>query len=549
MAQRLRAQLLFALLLVPACVAFGALPETKDFARLAEFSEVVISPDGDYLAVNVVNDQRRDLAVIRLQDMQVVLNISPGAGEHVFNLHWASSTRILVELATSGRFRAEPVPTGELMAIDRDGSNGRYLFGARGVMPDGDYMADKTRRARFASIVQPMLANQDYALIQSWSFYVRPEDRYSLVERINLHDGRSHWATQAPLPGVVAVVADSAGEVRYVQGKAEKPGLLQTLVRDPKTDSWEKLESGDPLADFSPLTISDDGLTGYLKVREGNDRFCLERHNLENGQRQQLACHPQADLSGVVTSPLSGHVVGAVFDPGKPQVRWLATQQPDVKLLQRVWKQFPEAQVRITSHSRDGNRWVLRVDSDTNPGEFYLFDRQKQELRFLLARHHWIKPEQMPKRTVFHWAAADGREITGYLTHPRHLPAENLPLIVMAHGGPFDVRDTWAWQPLPAFLASRGYLVLQPQFRGSAGMGREFRDAGRQVMGTAMVDDLSTGERRPGRCQAHWGDGAQCRRESGHDGCCTLAGTFPRCRGHLWWVQSAAATAGVARTE
>ncbi len=467
--------------------------EARDFARHPEISEVVISPDGSNLAVTVVNEQRRDLAVIRLADLEVIASVSPGAGEHVYDICWASDNRILVALASSGRYRAEPVPTGELMAIDRDGRNGRYLFGARGTHSDGEYLSDTTRRARFASIVTPMRDDSTYALIQSWSYFASPDTRYALIERLDLQNGRSFWATQAPIVGPVDVVADVAGTVHYVQGKTPVPGVLQTFLRDPATDAWERLSSTDPLADFSPLAVSNDGQTGYLKVREGHDRFCLERQNLGTGMRERLVCHPQADLSDVIIAPGSGHVVAAVFDPGRPEIHWLPTPDPEAEMLRTVWGKFPGANVRMTSHSRDGKRWVLRVDSDVNPGAFYLFDRATAELRFLLDRRPALAAEPMPARALLRWKAADDREIVGYLTRPRHADPGKPPLVVLLHGGPFDVRDTWKWQPEAAFLATKGYLVLQPQFRGSSGFGRAFRDAGQQKLGTDMVEDINRG--------------------------------------------------------
>lgn len=482
---------MLAVLMLPSTTVFSA--DAEEFSRHAKFSEVVISPNGSYLAISVVNDQRRDLAVVRVSDQALVTQVSPGEGEHAHSLRWVSDTRILVALATSGNYEAAPIPTGELMAIDYDGQNAKYLFGSRGTRPDGDYMADETRHARFAFLTEPMIDDPKYALITSWSFFASPQKRYALSEKLNVYTGQTSGAWLARLIGVNNVVADSTGQVRYAQGKSSRPGVLTTLFRSPTTNTWAPLKSEDPQADFSPLAISQDGLVGYMKVRESTDRFCLEQQILATGERKQLACHPHADLSRVVYAPRSGRAVAAVFEPGRPEVHWLQSGDPEEPVLRQLWNKFPGMAIQITSHSRDGSRIVLRVDSDTNPGEFYLFDREKSELRFLMSRHDQFSSINMPRREVVQWTSVDGQKITGYLTVPAKSTDAPMPLVVMLHGGPFDVRDRWLWQAEPAYLASKGYRVLQPQFRGSAGYGRVFRDAGKKALGTLMVEDIHSG--------------------------------------------------------
>ena len=483
------------LLLLLALIGAGQAQATmsvSDFTRHARYSEAVLSPDGAYLAVNVVRPDSRDLAVIRVDDMSLAFSISAGQYEHVYDLNWASDTRLVVSLGLSGKTHAQPIPTGEIMSIERDGADGRYLFGMRGTRSDTDNNPDRTRRFRSASQVSPMQGDPEHALIQSFSIMDRPERRQALAERLELKSGRSHWATRSPITGTVEFLADGTGEIRYVQGESDQPGRVHALVRDPATDEWSEIPTTDPLAEFVPLHIADDNRTGYLKVREGSDRYCLHRHDLVSGKRSRMACHPTSDLSDILTSPSTGHVIGAVFDAGPPIVTWVNPSDPDSRVLRGIAAQFQGNAIHLTSRSRDGRRFVVRVDSDINPGRFYLFDRDSATLRYLLARRPWIDSAQMPTRQSISWRNGDTM-IHGYLTVPQGAQSEPAPLVVMPHGGPFDVRDTWAWHAESALLASRGYLVLQPQYRGSGGFGRTYRNEGRHAIGSTMTGDIAAG--------------------------------------------------------
>lgn len=475
--------------------AAAAPPSVMDFARHAEFGEVAISPDGRSLAVSVIDARSRGIGVIDLDDMRLAFSVSPGDEEHVFELNWVSDRRLLVSLASSRGWGNGPAPTGELMAIDRDGGNGRYLYGVRGARAETKHNPDPTRRMRHARQIAAWPDAADFALIQSYSYYEPVGVQFAFVERLDVRNGRTRWAAQAPLRGPVRFVADRAGQVRYAQGRGDAPGVFRTFLHDPQAARWHELDSDDPLADFDPLTVSDDGGTGYLRVREHGDRYCLERQSLADRSRERLACHPQADLADILVSPTTGHAVGARFDPGVPEIRWLGTDDPDEALLRRIAAQLAGHRIELASRSRDATRFVIKASSDTDPGRFYLYDRRTDSLRFLLARRAWIDPQAMPPRRVVHWQARDGTALRGYLTAPRAADGTALPLVVMPHGGPFDVRDTWDWQAEPALLASRGYAVFQPQFRGSAGFGRAFRDAARRQLGTRVIDDITDGVR------------------------------------------------------
>jgi len=148
--------------------------------------------------------------------------------------------------------------------------------------------------------------------------------------------------------------------------------------------------------------------------------------------------------------------------------------------------------ISISSVSEDFRRAIVTISSDISRGGIYLVDVTTKTTEQLVCRNRNINPTHMAPMRHISYVARDGRTIQGYLTLPVGVEATNLPLVVIPHGGPW-VRDTWGWNNEVQFLANRGYAVFQPNFRGSAGFGREFLQAGYGQWGLAMQDDITDG--------------------------------------------------------
>ena len=131
------------------------------------------------------------------------------------------------------------------------------------------------------------------------------------------------------------------------------------------------------------------------------------------------------------------------------------------------------------------------VYSDRIPGDFYLFDRKLERATYLASKDGWFKPEMLSEVRSINLKARDGLPLQGFITIPRGSNGRNLPLVVNPHGGPFGIYDYWAYNFETQLLASRGYAVLQLNFRGSGNNGRAFEHAGYKQWGGTMQDDLT----------------------------------------------------------
>jgi dipeptidyl aminopeptidase/acylaminoacyl peptidase len=143
----------------------------------------------------------------------------------------------------------------------------------------------------------------------------------------------------------------------------------------------------------------------------------------------------------------------------------------------------------------DGLKIVVFSYSDREPGVYYLFDEQKKRIEQLAVVKPNVDPEQMSEMKPVSFRARDGLLIHGYLTLPNGLNPKGLPMVINPHGGPYGIRDTWGFNPEVQFLASRGYAVLQVNYRGSGGYGFEFEQRGFMKWGLEMQNDLTDGVR------------------------------------------------------
>lgn len=231
----------------------------------------------------------------------------------------------------------------------------------------------------------------------------------------------------------------------------------------------------------------------YLITNKGAlDLTELEFMDPGSGTTSKVESDPEArvDLDNVVTSEVDYRILFTEYQDDVPRLyfrdkvfeqgyRWLKGQLPG--------KEFT-----FGSHSSDESKWIVTAYSDTDPGATYIWDRKAQTLALQYLIREEIPRPSLSQRQPYQFKSSDGLTIHGYLTLPKGLPAKSLPLIVWPHGGPW-ARDIYGYDTFAQFLANRGYAVLQPNFRGSTGYGKQFLNAGNGEWGRKMQDDLTWG--------------------------------------------------------
>jgi dipeptidyl aminopeptidase/acylaminoacyl peptidase len=275
----------------------------------------------------------------------------------------------------------------------------------------------------------------------------------------------------------------------------EDNGEYSVHYREQEKAPWRRLIKGhlykNEPADFFPVTFDYEGHL-IVAATAGGDKSSLYRYDVANNKLgERLVGHKDYDVTeGLIFDRQKKALVGAAINADRPEVVWFDQQWA---AWQKMIDQTLPDTVNLLSRPRNSTSLLVRSFSDKQPGVWYLFDPERKNLERVVASRPWIEPAQLSESKFMRYPARDGLEIPAYLTLPVGRPAKDLPLIVDVHGGPYVRGHAWGFSPEAQFLASRGYAVLQPEFRGSTGYGWKHFQAGWKNWGLSMQDDLNDG--------------------------------------------------------
>lgn len=475
-------------------------PPIEHFTRWDEFGDIKISPDGEYVAISTGKNGRETIAFIDLKGKQAPNGVRAPEPLEVYDFEWVSPTRIIYRIAERYTGRATPVWTGEIYAINRDGSGHRQIYGYRlAGQKLGSRLKKPEPNMAQAEIVSLLRDDDDHILIveQPWKqvgFYWRTNpDAYPRISRLNVHSGDKHELGIAPLR-LASILVDNTDQVRFATGLNEqfKPAVSWKPTPDA---AWTEFEfPGFRESTLDPHRFTPDGRAVlFSAVRERESLPALYRLDLQTRAVEKVHEFEGAEVTGVVADLTGREIVGVRGYGERALYHWLAPDDAAAKMHTALQRAFPGQRVSIHSASRDGGSAIVFVRSDVNPGEYYLFDTKTMRADFLRATRAWIDPRQMRPKQPIKLAARDGLQLHGYLTQPAS--AGPHPLVVLPHGGPHGIRDYADFDEEVQLLASRGYAVLQINFRGSGGYGVDFEEAGFKQWGAQMQDDLTDATR------------------------------------------------------
>ncbi|KJV25946.1 alpha/beta hydrolase family protein, partial [Luteibacter yeojuensis] len=214
----------------------------------------------------------------------------------------------------------------------------------------------------------------------------------------------------------------------------------------------------------------------------------------DGGNRRVIAKDDFSDVtSGGLWTPAPLRPFGTRPVTGIPKVTYVNPQDPVARLHMALSQKFPGSFVSFVDYSEDGSELMFEVWSDRDPGRVMLIDTKTYKVSVLFAEAPWIDPTKMAERRPVRFKASDGQELEAILTFPKGKAESHLPMVLLPHGGPHGISDTWAFDWDAQFLANRGYLVMQVNYRGSGGRGNAFIEAGYRKWGTRVQDDLIDG--------------------------------------------------------
>lgn len=458
----------------PASLAAASEPlPAEAFAELPFLSSPLLSPDGTRIAAQVTRDGRQWLCIWTLSEPRdhppKFINVP-----NVDSFAWAGDSRLIIST----------VSVGIVMG------SGMFAIG-----PMRRIVSDDLTNDKITPLGKPNGLFADVIFIDSQGRYVLVSSQETPansphVERIDLATGTS-VEVQRHMDGVWSWFADASGVVRvgvdYRENRARIYYRATPEAPLTHTDTHRDLHDGSAIDSIRFLTNTDSGV---IVTNAETGRFAVYKYDFATDTRgATIFEHPEVDVTAAIFSP-DGAVDGVAFEDDRPRMHWLNPAM--VQLQGAIDHTFPNKTNTIINRSRDGNRILIFSTAADDPGTFYVFDRSARRMEtFASPYENLIGHAFAPVQAVSYRDRA-GVTIHAYLTLPPGKPEHGLPLIVLPHGGPF-LRDSWSFDPEVQFLASRGYAVLQPNFRGSTGYGRDFVQSGYGQYGGAMIDDMEDG--------------------------------------------------------
>ncbi len=310
------------------------------------------------------------------------------------------------------------------------------------------------------------------------------------VYRLNLTTG--DLVKEVENPGFVGWVADSQLAVRA--GIAPQPdGGMVIMVRDGAGDDgatgdWRPLLTvpADDALTSGPVAFSEDGrsLLALSSVAAQTGR--LVRLDLATSAQQVLAEDPEADVAGLRLHPDTREPQIVVFLKDRLEYQVLDPDlEPDLAAIRALQPGDPS----FSDHDDADETWLVAFNNDTSAVQYFSYDRRTRTGAFLFEDRPELSRYELAPMEPFSFTSRDGYTIHGYATFPPGAAREGLPTVLNVHGGPW-ARDAWGYHPEAQWLANRGYLCVQVNFRGSTGYGKAFVNAGDREWGGRMHDDL-----------------------------------------------------------
>jgi dipeptidyl aminopeptidase/acylaminoacyl peptidase len=470
-------------ILLCACLvcAAQAAPPLEVYGGLPGVELVSLSPSGEKYALVAVVGETRKLVVLNY-DGQVLSAAAVGAAK-VREIGWAGDDHLLVivdstfkaPLVFSQNYELSTVINVDLVKrkaraiFEHMQSVANAVFGIYGIARVNGHLY-----GYFGGISYERTGSGDYVFTHGYSDLYRVDLDTAETSREALGDetGR-HWAI-TPDGAVLAhsEYTEQEGRWRLFAG----PNHGKTL-----------LERTDPQGDVDIVGLGRRPGT-ILVADDAGDRDLVEEISIADGKTEELF----ADLSvqGYLLDRDSQQLIGALTQE-EPRASFF-----DPALLARfknAREAFPGLHVDMISYSRHLDRLIVKTDGGTDSGTYWLVDIASGKAKPIARPYPLISDADVGRTRRIHYTAGDGLPIEAILTLPPRHAAKDLPLVVMPHGGPIGINDESGFDWWAQAYASRGYAVLQPNFRGSSGYGRKFRQAGYGQWGRKMQTDLSDG--------------------------------------------------------
>lgn len=434
----------------------------EDFFRNPEKTAFRLSPNGEFFSYLAPWEKRLNVFVQKV-GADSAIRITSETARDIAGYLWKGNNRILFLKDTGGD------ENFQLYGVNIDGTEQKGLTIFEKVRTE---MIDDLEDAEGEVIVGLNKRNPEVF------------DPF----RLNVNTGEMTQLAENP-GNIVGWMTDHQGKLRVA---ITSDGVNHTILyRETEQTPFTPILTTSFKETVSPFLFTFDDKMLYTATNLGRDKTALVIFDPATGKEKEVLFETQeADIDGIEYSKKEKKLLSVSWTTAKEKDHFFDAEAESMK--KKLQDNLPGYQVSIGSHNEAEDKFMIRTYSDKSRGAYYLFDKSSGNLTKLADLSPWLNETQLCDMKPISYKSRDGLTIHGYLTFPKGYDPKNLPVVINPHGGPW-ARDYWGFDSEVQFLANNGYAVLQMNYRGSTGFGKEFWQSSFKQWGRTMQDDISDG--------------------------------------------------------
>ena len=440
----------------------------EDFFRNPEKSSYQLSPDGTHFSFMSPYERRKNIFVQKIGEDEAT-RITSETERDIGGYMWANDNRIIYIKDSGGD------ENFTLLAVDKDGQNSKDLTPFENVRIQ---VIDDLEEEEDEIIIG--MNHRNPQLFEPYRLNIQTGDLKRLADNIDPMNPLDGWMT------------DHNGKIRIATKVVGGPNTT-ILYRDNEEEDFREVITTDFRVSISPLFFDfNNGSEMYVASNLDRDKTVVIKFDMATGKEigEPIFAHDRVDVSNLSYSRKRKVITAVSYNTDKTHYHFLDKKSEE----SRKWlqSQLGNYEIAINSKNKDENKFIVRTYSDRSLGAYYFYDSEQKKLEKIIDMSPWLDENDMSEMLPTMYATRDDLLINAYLTLPKGVEAKNLPVVINPHGGPW-VRDSWGYNPEVQLLASRGYAVLQMNYRGSTGYGRDFWEMSFKQWGKKMQDDITDG--------------------------------------------------------
>ncbi|WP_413665328.1 alpha/beta hydrolase family protein [Microbulbifer sp. CNSA002] len=478
-------ELLFTLSVLMSSLVLAGLPEdskaspektleiAKKFFKASQVTKIKVSPNGENVAIMRNSGETIQISLLNTKSFKekLILQYATNDSLEVIDFNWIDDNSILSDTFTKGK--------------------GWDLFLSKLTFKSSQVVSVENKRfLENAFLVDPLPDSENQFLIAKWRNEKTGIYKIDISEKNFHRQLRKEFRLNRRGPDTPYWLTNAKGRlsIGYSLNKADSKNEI--WARRPNGRKWEIIWEGPEDITFTPVLISENGKILHVLSNEKDNFVSLYRYSIpEKRYLDKIYGHPNTDINSAIISPNKDGILGVSFiESGFHKHEYL--MEVEAVLKGELELSVEESKAYIVDFNQDKTIAVVQTSSATDPGSYHLLNRKSNELIKFASIAPWLKEFKLSETQIIKSTSIDGQIIESYLTLPTSDGTTRPPLIVLPHGGPISIRDTRHFNAHTQYLATLGYAVLQPNYRGSSGYGKKFENQGMRQWGRLIENDI-----------------------------------------------------------